>query len=408
MQEENLDRESTVSVEDLFLASQETYAQAQQRAQEENKAFARTEFFRMDKLGVYRLRVMPIAPSTDGVLARPGYEFPVHQLLLELEKPSTGGKASYLYVTVPRATDAGYPLDLIDSYRKAAVADAKAQGDDKLAEKIGGGSFGGGLKYTYSHALYVLDLDERAKGLQLLTLSHSQFKELDERKFKLWQKKLAKNPSYPCPVSSIRDAYPVEIEKKKNGGKTEYLVNIDNESDADILTKEELAALMSAPRIPDIIYRYSRYQAEATVEYLRQCDVRYGLSIMESDEMKEAVETLMAALPKEDTSSFSFDKRTKDNKENPAAGAATLDDLFDRFESLQAEGLGDRTEQGQELRGLIRAYIEQEGLQIRVTRSTSNKDLLEMIEEAMQGPVPTEEEEPDAPPAEEEPRRRRR
>ena len=408
MQEENLERESMVSVEDLFLASQETYAQAQQRAQEENKAFARTEFFRMDKLGVYRLRVMPIAPTADGVLARPGYEYPVHQLLLELEKPSAGGKPSYLYVTVPRATEAGYPLDLIDIYRKAAVADAKSQGDDKLAEKIGGGSFGGGLKFSYGHALYVLDLDERAKGLQLLTLSHSQFKDLDERKFKLWQKKLSKNPAYPCPVSSIRDAYPVEIEKKKNGGKTEYLVGIDNESDADILSKEELAALMSAPRIPDIIYRYSRYQAEATVEYLKQCDVRYGMSVMESDEMKEAVETLMAALPKEDTSSFSFDKRTKDNKENPAAGSATLDDLFDRFESLQAEGLGDRTEQGQELRGLIRAYIEQEGLQIRVTRSTSNKDLLEMIEEAMQGPVPAEEEEPDAPPAEEEPRRRRR
>ena len=132
-----------------------------------------------------------------------------------------------------------------------------------------GGSFGGGLKYSYGHALYVLDLDERAKGLQLLTLSHSQFKDLDERKFKLWQKKLAKNPDYPCPVCSVRDAYPVEIEKKKNGGKTEYLVSIDNESDTDILSKEELSALLSAPRIPDIIYRYSRYQAEATVEYLK-------------------------------------------------------------------------------------------------------------------------------------------
>ena len=118
-------------------------------------------------------------------------------------------------MTVPRATDAGYPLDLIDIYRKAAVAEAKAQGDDKLAEKIGGGSFGGGLKYSYGHALYVLDLDERAKGLQLLTLSHSQFKDLDERKFKLWQKKLAKNPNHPCPVCSVHDAYPVEIEKKK-------------------------------------------------------------------------------------------------------------------------------------------------------------------------------------------------
>ena len=406
MQDENLERENPVSVEDLFLASQETYAQAQQRAQEENKAFARTEFFRMDKLGVYRLRVLPIAPTTDGVLARPGYEFPVHQLLLELEKPSTGGKASYLYVTVPRATDAGYPLDLIDIYRKAAVAEAKAQGDDKLAEKIGGGSFGGGLKYSYGHALYVLDLDERAKGLQLLTLSHSQFKELDERKFKLWQKKLAKNPNHPCPVCSVHDAYPVEIEKKKNGGKTEYLVSIDNESDTDVLSKEELSALLSAPRIPDIIYRYSRYQAEATVEYLKQCDARYGMVIMETDEMKEAIETIMAALPKEDTSSFSFDKRTKDNKDNPAA--ATRDDLFERFDSLQEQGLGDRTEQGQELRGLIRAYIEQEGLQIRVTRSTSNKDLLDMIEEAMQGPVPSEEEEAPEPPAEEEPRRRRR
>ena len=70
--------------------------------------------------------------------------------------------------------------------------------------------------------------------------------------------------------------------------------------------------------------------------------------------------------------------------------------------------MGDRTEQGQELRGLIRAYIEQEGLQIRVTRSTSNKELLDMIEEAMQGPVPSEEEEAPELSAEEEPRRRRR
>lgn len=410
MQEENLERENQLSVEELFLASQESYAQAQQRAQEENKAFARTEFFRMDKLGVYRLRVLPLAPNPDGTAGRPGYEFPVHQLLLELEKSSSGGKPSYMYVTVPRATDAGYPVDLIDTYRRAAVAEAKAQGDEKLADKIGGGSFGGGLKYSYGHAMYIMDLSERAKGLQLLTLSHSQFKDLDERKFKLWQKKLAKNPAYPCPVSSVQDAYPVEIEKKKNGGKTEYLISIDNEADTDVLSKEELTALMGAPRIPEVIYRYSRYQAEATVAFLKQCDERYGMELMESEEMKEAVETLMAALPKEDTSSFSFDKRTKDNKENPAAGAATLDDLFDRYESLQAERLGDRTEQGQELRGLIRAYIEQEGLSIRVTRSTSNKDLLEMIEEAMQAPSPSEApgEEPEDKAAGEEPRRRRR
>ena len=204
-----------MSVEEMFLGVQESYQEAQLRAQEENRAFARTEFFRMDKFGTYRLRILPIAPNPDGSPTRPGYEYPVHQLLLELEKPATGNKPQKMYVTVTRATDAGYSVDPIETYRRMAVEAAKEDGDDKLAEKIAGGSFGGGLKYSYGHCLYVFDLGERAKGVQMMTLSHAQFKDLDERKFKLWSKKLAKNPSYPCPISSVYDAYPVEIEKRK-------------------------------------------------------------------------------------------------------------------------------------------------------------------------------------------------
>ena len=60
-----------MSVEEMFLGVQESYQEAQQRAQEENRAFARTEFFRMDKFGTYRLRVLPIAPNPDGSPARP-------------------------------------------------------------------------------------------------------------------------------------------------------------------------------------------------------------------------------------------------------------------------------------------------------------------------------------------------
>ena len=44
-----------MSVEEMFLGVQESYQEAQLRAQEENRAFARTEFFRMDKFGTYRL-----------------------------------------------------------------------------------------------------------------------------------------------------------------------------------------------------------------------------------------------------------------------------------------------------------------------------------------------------------------
>lgn len=371
------------SVESLFLGIQETYEEAQQRALDENKSFQKAEFFRMDKLGVYNLRILPLAPNNDGTADRKTYEYPVHQMLLEIEKPTTGSKQQFMYVTVPRATEAGYSVDLIDTYRKAAVSEANDRGDEKLAEKIGGGSFGGGLKYTYGHVMYIFDRNERAKGLQLLTLSHSQFKDLDDRKFKLWQKKLVKNPHYPCPISSVYNAYPVEIEKKKNGQKTEYLISIDNESDNDALTIEELNVLMAAPRIPEIVYRYSRYQFEATIEFLKQCDLKYDMKLLESQEMQDTIETLRSELPKDDTSSFSFDKRTKDSKDNASTGIS-VDSLFNRFDELQEQGLGDKTEEGQELRGLIRGFIEQEKLPIRVTRSTTNSDLLDQIEAALE------------------------
>ncbi len=387
-----------MSIEEMFLGIQESYEAAQQRAQEENRAFARTEFFRMDKLGVYRLRVLPLAPNPDGTVSRPGYEFPVHQLLLELEKPTTGNKPQKMYVTVTRATDAGYSVDPIETYRRLAVMRAKESGDEKLAEKIDGGSFGGGLKYSYGHCLYIFDLNEHGKGIQMMTLSHAQFKDLDERKFKLWQKKLQKNPTYPCPISSVRNAYPVEIEKRKNGSKTEYVISIDNESEPISLTREELTALMSAPRIPDIIYRYTRYHLGATVEFLKQCDALYGMALMGTEDMKAVINTLEGELPKEDTSTFSFDRRTKDNKENGQNGSGRIsyDDLSDRYEELHRLSIGDRTEEGQELRSLIRAYIEQEGLDVRITRSTPNSELLDMIYDEIMGPEPESGDEADS------------
>ena len=402
MQENEVKEISDISVEELFAAQQESYQQAQQRAAEENKSFAKTEFFKMDKFGTYRLRVLPIAPSRDNTASRMGYEYPVRQLLMELIKPGGGTKPTYMYLTAPRAIDAGYSVDLIDTYRKEAVSQAGQDGDGKLAEKIAGGSFGGGLKYAYGHAIYVLDANNRAKGVMLLTLSHSQFKELDDRKFKLWQKKLVKNASFPCPISSVYNAYPVEIEKKKNGSKTEYIIDIDNESDSDILSSEELTKLINSPRIPEIIHRYSRYILEATVVYLKQCDDKYQMKIMESDAMKEALETLSSELPQEDKSSFSFDKRSKDSKaetEN-GSGIMSLDDLFNRYEKLQEEGKGDKTEEGQELRGMIRTYIEQEGLSIRMNRTTSNKSLLDMVDEALgkQPDNPVDEEQAPPPP----------
>ena len=113
---------------------------------------------------------------------------------------------------------------------------------------------------------------------------------------------------------------------------------------------------------------------------------------METDEMKTVIDTLDCELPKEDTSAFSFDRRTKDNRENGREGGGiSLDDLFERYDELQRQELGDKTEEGQELRAMIRGYIEQEGLSVRVTRSTSNRELLDLIESEMEGPKPGDE-----------------
>lgn len=129
--------------------------------------------------------------------------------------------------------------------------------------------------------------------------------------------------------------------------------------------------------------------------------------------MAEAVETFRAEIPKEDTSSFSFDKRSKEARENADSNALTIESLCSRFEELKAQGLGDRTEEGQELRAAIRSFIEQEKLPVRVTRSATNDELLDMIEDALgdragNEEVPAEEPQTTTEQDEEAPLRRRR
>jgi hypothetical protein len=163
MQENSKGKDGSAAVEKLFLGAQETYHESQKRTEDESKPFQKTEFFRMDRFGVYRLRILPLAPNRDGSIERKSYEYSVHQLALELERPADGDKPTSMYVTVPRATDANYSIDLIDAYRKLAVETAKTQGDDRLADKIAGGTFGGGLKFSYAHALYILDFERQGK-----------------------------------------------------------------------------------------------------------------------------------------------------------------------------------------------------------------------------------------------------
>ena len=372
---------------DLFAGVQETYEEAIEKSAQESKSFAKTKHFRMDSAGTYSVRILPLAPvkQADGTynLERKGYEYPTKTQLLKITNPNSKSKKDQQYfVSVTHADYVGLSVDLIDTY--ISVASEKYGDDEKLIKKIKGTSFEGGLKWSSQRAMYVIDMDKRSDGIQLLTLSYSQYKDLEDRKIAVWEKLRSKNPKAFCPVSSIQGAYPVEIARKEENKKTTYTFNIDVLSDVVPLDEGELKALLDAPRIPEVLYRYSRFHLEATIEFLKQYDEKNEMDVMSSKAMQEAIEKIKMELPADDKSHFSFERKDSDAESSNEAEENTIDNLWKRWESLNERGIGDKSEEGQELRDDIRAFIDDNSLSVRVVRGKTNEDLLVAIEDALE------------------------
>lgn len=373
---------------DLFADVQETYEEALQKSADESKSFAKTKHFRMDSVGTYSVRILPLAPvkQPDGTyqLERKGYEYPTKTQLLKLTNPNPKSKKDQnFFVTVTQANYVGLSVDLIDTYIQ--VAEEKYGDDEKLMKKINGSGFEGGLKWSSQRAMYVLDTQKKDEGIQLLTLSYSQYKDLEDRKIAVWEKLRKKDAKAFCPVSSIQGAYPVEITRKEENKKTTYTFNIDVLADTMPLEETELQALLDAPRLPEILYRYSRFHLEATIEFLKQYDEKNEMDVMSSKTIAEAIEKIKLELPADDKSHFSFDKKERNgegNENEPEEN--TIDTLWKRWEDLNERGIGDKSDEGQELRDDIRAFIDDNDLRVRVVRGKSNQDLLEAIEDALE------------------------
>ena len=251
-------------------------------------------------------------------------------------------------------------------------------------KKIKGSGFDGGLKWNSQRAMYILDLDNREEGIHLLILSYSQYKDLEDRKLAIWKKLLEKNPKCLCPISSLEDAFPVEITRKEENKKTTYTFNIDTISGAEPLSEEEVSSLLETQRIPAAIYRYSRFHMEATIEFLKQYDAKMEMDVMSSKEITEAIEKIKMELHPDDKSHFSFDKKERNSGDNEEPSDNELDSLWNLWEKLNERGIGDKSEEGQDLRDAIREYIDANELNVRVTRGKTNEDLLNDIEDALE------------------------
>ena len=232
--------------------------------------------------------------------------------------------------------------------------------------------------------MYILDLDNREEGIHLLILSYSQYKDLEDRKLAIWKKLLEKNPKCLCPISSLEDAFPVEITRKEENKKTTYTFNIDTISGAEPLSEEEVSSLLETQRIPAAIYRYSRFHMEATIEFLKQYDAKMEMDVMSSKEITEAIEKIKMELHPDDKSHFSFDKKERNSGDNEEPSDNELDSLWNLWEKLNERGIGDKSEEGQDLRDAIREYIDANELNVRVTRGKTNEDLLNDIEDALE------------------------
>lgn len=381
-----MDQESTRSLYSVFTASQETFEDAKKKSSEESSK--RASYFRFAKDGTYSIRILPLAPVQDKdgnflPLERKGYEYPLRSLMLKIENPNKiiKGKPAITYVTVCNAKYAFKDIesDLIDTY--VSTACEKYSDDEKLCKKLREGSFSGGLKWDSKRCMYVIDLDNPGDGIQIMQLSYSQYKDLEERKLNLWAKLNKNGKNVPCPISSIDSAYPVEIIRKTENGKAGYSFNIDTVSDKEVLEEATLQKLLDMPRIPEQIYRYTRYHLEATIAYLTQLDERFDIDVMNTEAIQTCIAQIKTLLPADDQSHFTINGG-KGDEDGQDAGLS-IDSLWERYDALCKSDLDDQTTEGQELRADIMAFIDANKLNVKVGRKKTNEDILNEIEDEL-------------------------
>ncbi len=370
-----------------FAQTLQTYDEAEEKAKQE-AGTPKVERFRIGEDGEYAVRILPLAPTFDSEgnilpMDHKGYECPIHQQFLAIETPNKKGKITKINIPVIRATDkeVGFSVDLIDTYVK--IACEMYADDTELIKLVTDSNYNGGLRWGYQHAIMVLDVSsekERAKGPQLWQCSHSQYKDIDAAKMRLWKDLLAGGQN-TCPISGLTGAYPVNIIRTSEKKKTEYKIEIGRRI-LDI-QESEAEKLLSLPRIPELIYRYTRYQMEATLEFLEQYDAKHDMAVCKEPDFKEAVETLKGELPSDDTAHFNLASAA--TKGTGAKDETSLDSLYDEYDAIVDQGLNEKSDEYQDLREKIRQFIEDKDLDVRISRTKTNAQLLEEIEEVMAG-----------------------
>lgn len=120
------------------------------------------------------------------------------------------------------------------------------------------------------------------------------------------------------------------------------------------------------------------------------------MEVCKEPDFIEAVETLKGELPADDTSHFDLANASgKDSDKDEV----TIDSLYNEYDSIVDQGLNERSDEYQELREKIRMFIEAKDLDVRISRTKNNLQLLEEIDEALDAQAKQPKEQPKEDPA---------
>lgn len=387
--------ENQMSYLDLLNQNQETYQDALDKQKRESYQNNTINFFKMSKDGTYTIRILPLFPELDkdGNIrpdTRKGYEYPSKDIIMKIKRPKVdANQEPYINVNVCHIQQAipSVECDLIDKYVEVAK---KMYGDNELldgkkkitlSEKISQSTYSGGLKWNSNRNMYVVDKNDNKEEIQRLSLSYSQYKDLESAKLKTWEK----TGGDVCPISSLGEVFWVEIDRKTGNNKNspEYKISVDAFSrKAPALTEDLITRLAELPRLPEVLYRYSRYHLEATIEFLTQKDKAFGIDVMGTKEIKECIEQIKLSLSADDKSHFSFDK--KDNKKGQNGdGQADFQGILDMYDKLCEADLDDYSDEGRGLRAKIKEFIEEKNIDMRVSKKSTLEELIDELSEIM-------------------------
>lgn len=375
--------ELELATQAMELANSITIEDVEQQEAENAKAlagFVKIPFFSMKEEKTYELRLLPLKPEKDAPPVK-DIVYPIHQAVLKIETASNPR-----YVTVCRPDYAGIDGDLLRYYRKRVKEISTENKDESLDKAMT--NYKTNIKYDKKYIGYAIDHNERTNKdktprIVSFAFSHTQMKGIKDIQNSTWKELEEDGLKVAAPFTSLKDAYRLKISKSSDESGTKY-TPMTSARQNDSLSNEEVVAWFGLPTIPEQFYIYTRYSHEALLVALSQWDAKYGLSITQEPEFIEINEKVLAQFPATDTSSFSLAGKKEEGGADETS-AILLEDLVNELDRIEEEGIDPKaSEEAGILRSKIQQFIDDEELEITITRSKTNSMLIDAIVDEIQ------------------------